>query len=1723
MKQIRDYFIKETIGKTGSATLYRAHKQGEDHTVIIKALNVRFPSGTDIARLKQEYETIRAIEAGGVVKTLDLLIEEGVFYLVLEDFKGISLKEHIKNGPLPISLFLEIVLQISQTLGALHADNIIHHDLNPFNILVDPQTGEVKITGFGISRVLARKDEDLYHPDVIEGSLLYISPEQTGRMNRFVDYRTDFYSIGVTFYELLTGSPPFYSKDPMEIMHCHIAVEPPSPHVLNADIPPMLSNITMKLMLKTPEERYQNGFGLKYDLEKCLNPYRASRHIPDFTLGEKDIPIRFIIPQELVGREREIEILLAGFEKAFQGQRELLIVKGAPGIGKSAMINEVHKPIVAKHGYFISGKYDQFTKDRPYSAMVQAFEGLMNKLLMESSERLKGWREEILEAVGNNGKLITDLIPKLELIIGPQPEVTELGPIESRNRSNMVFAKFLRPFFKKEHPITLFLDDIQWADLPSLDFIKWLITSFNVGYLYVICAFRDNEVDEHHPAALTLKEIEKRRGAIPQISLGPLTAPDVQKFILNFIPCSTEEAGLLAGIVHAKTGGNPFFIQQFMQTIYNDRLITIKASGRWLIELEKIEKMKVTDNIVELLVDKISALPDDTRGLLTICAAIGNRFDLNTLAYLKDIEVETALSMLAMAIRESFVGYDNEKGLYVFHHDRIQEAAYSLIPEGERPDLHYRIGRLTMENTPESKRQELLFYVVDHLNLGAKIVTSKQENQEVAGLNLSAGVKAKFSNAYAPAMRYLEAGLGLLTEAAWQESYDLIFSLHLEGVRVAYLMGEYEKMERFAAIALERASLLEDKVKVYIIRVTASMARQNYTEALQIADRVSALVGIHLDASKLKILMRLIKLKFKLFRMSDADILALPDIKDPLIRTGLEFFNKIGEAIYHQAQEAFVYNIFNGVEMSLKFGLVPDHCNYYVMFSSILIGGFGDMEGGYRFGRLAMKLGERENAKKHRSMFSFLYNYFIRHWKEHLKNTVDPLMKGYKVGLETGDLMYAAYNLLIYNSHLVSLGHNIQDHLKSIEPHAAAISNLNQMHVLLVLKIYWQCILNLGGRSRDPSKLSGEVMDEDLLIPQLDAEKNDAIRSTLYAVKVNLAVIHHDYHRALKALNEYEKFKHASRAARTTREAAVDGCIVKLALYPEASPKERKKYLGWVNKHLRLIKKWTRISPENNRHRYELVLAEKARVLNDHEKAKKYYDLAIQHSIENEFVNNQAFANELAGRYSLSTGQKKLSDFYLKEAHRCYEKWGAVSKLNQLRETYPDLFETGNRKGGASPDAPQGSATGSSASARLDITTIKKVHKAIAGEFHLNAVLERIMKATFENAGAQRGYLLLKEEETYYIFTRGSVNEAIIVDKIALDRSHELSLPIVNFVHRTGTSLILNNATTEGGYTDDPYIARKGVKSVCCVPITYQKETIGSLYMENNLITGAFTEERLEILDLIVSEAAIAIRNAHSIEQNRKNAVLREEMEHARRIQTKLTPKHPRIEGYDITGYMKTADDVGGDYYDVINAHGVDWLVIGDVSGHGLGAGLVMMMVQSTIQVMLETNPQISPGDLLASINGAITKNIQKLEDDKYMTISVLALRENGRIEYAGLHQDLLVYRSQTGVVESIETKGIWLGVIDDIKGLLPVQHLFLDKGDVLFLYTDGITEAVRKGAGNDPVPLSDERFGDERLASVFKALAAGRSETIRDGVRDSLDGYALTDDITMLIAKRLE
>lgn len=1450
MKNVGNYQIIQKIGQTRSSIVYRAQQEDNSETFIIKELITRHPSDTDIVRFRQEYDLIRAAKSDGVVKVLDLVIMDGIFYLVLEDFKGISLKNLLSSERLTIKSFLKIAIDLAETLGRLHKDNLVHKDIKPDNILLNPETGEVKITDFGIYHVLTHEDKEIYNPEVIENTLHYISPEQTGRMNHFVDYRTDIYSLGISFYEMVTGSVPFTSHDPMEIMHSHIAIKAPSPHELKPTVPEMISRIIMKLLLKTPEERYQSGFGLKADLEECLRQLEEKGTISPFTPGVRDIPNRFIIPQKLVGREKEQEILLSCFEQDNKGAKKLLIVKGAPGIGKSAFINEVHKPIVAKRGYYIFGKYEQFRRDRPYSAIIQAFQGLIKRLLMESDRRIRQWKEDILATLLTNGKIITDIIPELELIIGPQPDVQELQPREARNRFNLVFSNFIRVFLKEEHPVALFLDDLQWSDLASLEFLKRLSTDAEIKHLYIVCSYRDNEVDENHPVSITLKEIEKSGLGITTITLDPLKEEDVTTFILNFISCKKEDASVLARIVHSKTGGNPFFINQFLKTTYEEKLITIDPAIGWVLDLENIGKMKVTDNIVTLMAQKISMLPEETLSILKVSAAIGNRFSLHVIAYIMNISMEKALSDLTVAMENGYVDYNHENNLYVFHHDRILEASYSLIPDDEKPGLHYKIGRLTMENTPESKLKDRLFYIVDHLNQGIQIVIEKKETIALARMNLEAGKTAKYSAAYSPSMRYLDMGISLLDADSWEKEYALTISLYTQCVEVSCLVGDYEKMERLSEKALEKATSLLDTVTIYSVKITAATAQEKLGYALNTGVKVSQLLGFPKEVNKLKIFTLYIKLKLKLLTRTDQQILDMHNMTDPVRLAALEYGSALGYTIFSLDPDLLALYVLFNIYNSLKHGLAPEHAHNYAAFASIIIAGFYDIKGGYHYGKLALQLAEREFSRKYRTQAWFIYNSLVRHWKEPLRNSIEPLMDAYKMGLENGDFFFGAFALNLHDFYRFAAGYEFTDLLASVEEHRKAIINLNQMHVLNQQNILWQVLLNITGKEGENNlgKLKGKALDEDVMVPQWKEMDNKTILSTYYTVKIVMTVFTHDYKEALICSDELEKYKESTQGSIIIQLLAFYGSIARLGLYPDASEKERKRYLRWVNKILRMMKHWIRFAPQNHLHRFHLIEAEKARILGENEIAQKNYDLAITLGHENKFLHEEAFANELSGRYYLSIGKKKLATHYLKEGYTCYSKGGVAVKTQLLKAAYPDLltFDT------------------ELSSEALDIASVLKASQAISGEVVLGRLLGKMMKIIMETAGAEKGFIVLKQENALIVEAEGTPGMSDICElkSTPLDSHHGLSAAIVHYVARTKEILILNDASNKGAFVNDSYVVKNSPKSILCTPIINQTRLTGILYLENNNLVGAFTPQRVEMLNMFSSQIAISIENA---------------------------------------------------------------------------------------------------------------------------------------------------------------------------------------------------------------------------------------------------------------------
>jgi predicted ATPase/serine phosphatase RsbU (regulator of sigma subunit) len=1258
--------------------------------------------------------------------------------------------------------------------------------------------------------------------------------------------------------------------------------------------------------------------------------------------------------------------------------------------------------------------------------------------------------------------------------------------------------------------------------LASIQLIKKLLTNNNIKYLLIIGSYRDNEVGDAHPLQQTLQELGKAGVAMNRIFLSTLKVDDVRDLIVNFLKCSEERGASLAEIVFKKTNGNPFFVTEFLRTLYHDRIIEPDAALGWNWDMDRIARMNVTDNVVDLMADTIKTLPKEAQDILKTCACIGNRFDLETLSLLTDRSIDEVLALLNRAIQEGLIGMSGNQ--YIFHHDRIQEASYSLIPDADKPGMHYRIGRLILEKTAESELRNKLFYIVDQMNLGSALITDRREREELAAMNLDCGRKAKASIAYATASGYLSTGIKLLEEDCWDTQYELTHALYTELIEVASLAGDFAKMNSLTEIAIAKARTLLDKANIYKAKISACIAQEDIGGALTAGMVFTGLTGHKNTGTKKEILNRYLKFRIAYFGKSDKHILNLPEMTDPLRIAANEVGAQLAYALYNVAPNVLVSGIFSNVVEATKYGLSSQIGSNLCGLGLILISGFNDIKRGYRFGNLGMELGERPLCKKSKSRIIYVFNTQIRHWKEHLRNTIEPYTEGYQLGIESGDLLYAADNLGMQNSHNFMLGKNLIELEQEIENHTRIIKGLNQMQIYSKNSILLQLVQNLRGKSEDPIILVGSAFDETKSIPLWTATNNRLLLATYYVTRIFLSMIFHNYTNIIRDLDIQSKYVESIAGSYPFREYAFFDSIGRLAVYPTASPKEKKLYLKKVRANLKKIKKWAKFAPMNNLHLYYLVRAELARVLGDNSLAEKSYDLAIESSREHEYLYNEMYYNELAARYYLSIGNKKLARSYLIDAYECCSRWGASAKLRHMQDMYGELLPSSALYHIASSDDSTTMTTGSSTQI-MDIATVVKASQTISGEVALGRLLARMMKIAMENAGAQRGFMILEENDRLMVEAESTIEdeEVRVLESIPVDTCGRLSAAMVHYVARTKEILILNNAPVEGNFTKDPYVVRYSPKSILCAPIINQGRLTGVLYLENNLSTRAFTQERLDVLNILSSQIAISIDNAKLYEHLEEKVKQRTEelraatealwgeMELAKKIQTVLLPDNPAIKGCRITGYMKPADMVGGDYYDVINTGSGDWVIIGDVSGHGVPAGLVMMMVQTSIQALVREFPDIDPSKLLTIVNKAVKYNVGKMEEDKYMTISAFRFRNDGSVSYSGLHQEPLLYRSASEEVEILPTEGIWLspwemGTPDS------TQEFTLNQGDTLLLYTDGITEAKNQ---------EGTFFTEEKLAEILKKYGKLKTYEIKDKILEALRPYTLEDDVTMVVIKK--
>ncbi|MCP4138270.1 MAG: AAA family ATPase [bacterium] len=1704
MKKIPGYIIQEKIDDTRFAVVYRGQKENTPGTVIIKDLKTEAPTPSEIARFKQGYEDIRRCAVDGIITVYDIIEHHNSFALIQEDFDGAPLKQFLSSNKMSIKRFLKIAIALADILGHLHKENIIHKNINPGNILINKKSGKVKISGFGEKETLA-----------------YISPEQSGRMNRDVDYRTDIYSLGIVFYEMLTGSVPFETDDPMDMIHSHIARKPVPPFEYDSSIPEVLSLIVMKLLSKTAEERYQGCFGLKADLEKCLEQLNEKRNekgkIKKFELAKHDISIEFRIPRVLVGRGKEIIVLMETFDRICASSTnsvEAVLVSGHPGIGKSVLINEIHKPIVAKKGYFISGKYDQFRRDIPYSALIQAFQGLVEQILTESEENIRAWSEAFKEALAPNGKILCEVIPSIEIIIGKQPPVPEPGPEESQNRFNIVFINFVNALVKKNRPIVLFLDDLQWADSASFKLLNMLISNPAMRHLFLIGAYRDTEVDEHHLLKTTIREIENAQVPLKNILLLPLTVEQVGSYLSSLFRCKKEAASALAEIIHNKTGGNPFFVNQFLKTLYERDLLKLDPQWGWKWNIEAIRQMKVTENVVEFMAGRIAHLPPATQEILKICASIGNRFDLETVSMIYEKPIEETLAGLTYGIQEGMISFYGNR--YMFYHDRIEEAAYSLIPEDKRAAMHYKIGSYLLKNTKKEELNDSILVIVDQLNSGISMISmtsSEEEKYKLAGLNLEAAKKARLSAAYESAFNYFKNGLRLIQGMEfWQKEYALALALYTGATEAAYLNNNYEEMEEFASEILEHAGSILDTVRVYEIRISALMAQNRLHDAVAAALVVLKMLGVKFPKriGKFAVLVSLFKIKSGLL-LSGKDsgsFTGLPKMSNPYSMAAMRVMSKVSTSAYFIQPELILLIALKGVSLSIKYGNCPESAFTYIGYGFVHQV-LGDIDSAYTLGTVALTVLNNMEARGEEPKSHLVVNTFIRHWKEHVRNTLEPLWNACLAGLETGDIDFAGHNAMMYCVHLFLTGKNLEEcHTKMLQFINSPVL-VKQTTQLRVKKIYHQAVLNLVNVPDDPCRLTGESYSEEIMLPlHLEGEDRTAL-SEFYFIKLVLCYTFEDYSQALEMANKSHELLDARNAAFSSGVNHFYDSLTRLALYHRSGKKEQKRILTRVRENLKKIKKWAFHAPMNYQHKYYLVKAEHAAVLGIVPDAIKYYNLAAREAGQNGFLSEEALAYELTAKFWLFQKNEPLAQFYAVEARKRYSQWGALSKVKHMEE---GTF-SGMPLRAAPPPAENNSGN------LMDLSTVIKISQAISSEIDPYKLLEKIMKFSIENAGAEKVFLILINEDDKKLYIEASGNVGVgkdeefqVLQSVPLEQSNELPLSIINFVNKTQDYIVLNNAQHDNRFINDQYIIKNRSRSILCAPIMYKGVLSGIIYLENNLTTDAFTPARVEVLQIFSTQAAISIENSRLLAHREIAAALKAKIEIAAHIQRALVPENPAIDGFEITAYMKPADVVGGDYYDVINGKDNDWLIIGDVSGHGVPAGLIMMMVQTAIQTVLKRFPDTKPSELLVMVNEAIEYNLHCMDEEKYMTITAFSIDKKGNALHSGLHQNLLLYRKESARVEIIKTNGLWLSWWDLGRPRDLNFELTLNPGDTLLLFTDGITEARNS---------EKKLFSEKRLASILEQWGTSSSGKIKDVILDELEGYSTYDDATMVVLKK--
>ena len=1437
-------------------TLYRGRQEGNQSPVLVMALAAEYPSPQSLRRLEHEYSFAAEVDPAWAAKPLALTRHEGRAILVLKDPGGDPLDLILERGqgqPIDLTRALRIAIGLTTALCQVHRHGLIHKDIKPENVLVD-DADCVWLTGFGVASRLPRELQPPAPPEIISGTLAYMAPEQTGRMNRSVDARSDFYSLGVTLYLMLTGALPFDAADPLEWVHCHIARRPTPPRD-RAAVPEPLSAIVMKLLAKNAEDRYQTALGVEADLQKCFGEWESRGCIEPFQLGTHDVPNQLLIPEKLYGREREVDALLAAFERVVAGGRpELVLVSGYSGIGKSAVVNELRKSLVPPRGLFASGKFDQYKRDIPYATVAQAFQSLLRPLMSKPEGQLSKWRDDLLLALSPNGSLLIDLVPELKLIIGEQSPVAALPPQDAKTRSYLAFRRFISVFARPEHPLALFLDDLQWLDVATLDFLEDLLVQQDLAHLLVVGAYRDNEVDSAHPLVRKLSAIRQAGAAEQEIRLMPLSSDDLAHLIADTLHCESQPALSLAQLLHEKTSGNPFFVRQFIHALVEEGLITFDhRDARWRWDLDAIRAKGYTDNVVDLMVAKLNRLPVAIQKALQQFACIGNSAEAATLsAVLEASEQETEAELWEALHQELIVRTENS---YRFAHDRIQEAAYSLIAAETRAEAHLRIGRLLHAHTPPEKHEEAIFEIVNQLNRGASLVTLEDERFEVAELNLAAGKRAEASTAYSSAFQYAIAGLALLTNECWERRHDLVFQLELLRAECEFLTGEL-------AIAVERVEMLRSRASN---TVELAMATCLGIDVYMTISQINRAIAIGLDylhhlgidwplqPTEEQVQSEYERIWARLGSREIEEVMDFPLMSDPTSIATLDVLTKVLSSAVFTDTNLFALVVCGAVSLSIEHGNNDGSCVHYVWLSFVAGHRFGDYKNALRFGQLGYDLVEKRGLKRFQAATYAAFANCIMPWMKHLLACCNVTRQAFEIAKTIGDLTYAAYSRICLNTLLIGTGDPLAEVQREVENGLSFAQKAKIGFAAEMANLQLCLIRTLRGLTTKFGSFDHAEFDEIGFERRLESYPPTA-HCWYWVRKLQAHFFAGDFASAIEA-----SLKARPLLATLPNFAPADyefySALARAAFCDSATAGQSREHYDALEAHYKQLQIWAENCPENFENRAALVGAEIARIEGRTLDAEELYEGAIRSAQANGFVHNEALANELAAGFYRARGLEKVAKAYLKEARSLYARWGADGKVKQLDELYPRLRDERTPTSSTAIAPPVG---------QLDVETVIKASQALSSEMVLPSLIEKLVRIAVEHAGAERGLLILIRDREPRIEAEATTGPGRIELLVRQEQVTPSDLPqsALHYVIRTQESVLLDDASADDVYSKDEYVRQKRSRSILCLPIVERAQLVGALYLENNLTACAFTPDRVAVLQFLASQAAISLENA---------------------------------------------------------------------------------------------------------------------------------------------------------------------------------------------------------------------------------------------------------------------